>query len=70
MPLKYNMPIIGETFTENELRIYSDSENYLIGQIGASENGGMLMTLSEPQTPIGMSFILIDVEAMLFKRVY
>ncbi len=58
MPLKYKIPMVGESFSEEELITYAESEGYEVKRIGNCEEGEMLLVLSESNMPTGMSFLL------------
>jgi hypothetical protein len=65
------MPKVGEIFSDLDLHNYADRENYEVKRIGNNENGEMLLVLSNPGMPSGMTFLLTKKGSLApFVRVY
>ena len=70
MALKYEMPMIGEFLTEDDIKTYADAEGYELSRYGLKVEGGMLITLCQGDL-VGMSFVFKDkTSTKQFQRVY
>ena len=71
MSLQYAIPQVGQEFSENELTELAKTNGYEITRTGHDAVGAALLILSEPSTPVGMSFLYVNEGSETpFKRVY
>jgi hypothetical protein len=71
MGLEYKIPQVGEYFSEEDLKKLADSNGYEFRRLGNNQQGEDLITLSDSNTPVGMSFLLVDNKSVEpYKRVY